>query len=321
MQLKPANQEVIPIAQYIPFTEEQKLRAGAVDLEEFLRRHGETLIRSGRDKRLASDHSVTVRGNEWYDHAAQCGGGPVSFLQRFYRMSYPEALLALLGGNNGQSLPAAPRQEPEQPKAFELPPANLNMRRVFAYLIKQRGIDKDVISHFAREDLLYEDAEHHNCVFVGTDEQSVPRHAHKRSTSSYGKAFRINVEGSDPRYSFHHIGRDGGLFVFEAPIDMMSFITMHPHLWREHSYVACCGTSIQSVQKMLERMPRVDTVFLCLDNDNAGCKASERFAAELAAQGVETERLVSERKDWNEDLVAQSQTQEVKPICLTMCGP
>lgn len=54
---------------YIHFTEEQKQRAAAVDLEEFLRFRGEKLIPSGREKRLAKDHSVTVRGNEWYEEA------------------------------------------------------------------------------------------------------------------------------------------------------------------------------------------------------------------------------------------------------------
>ncbi|MBO4914638.1 MAG: DUF3991 and TOPRIM domain-containing protein [Oscillospiraceae bacterium] len=309
------------MAQYIPFTEEQKLRAGAVDLEEFLRQRGETLIRSGRDKRMESDHSVTVRGNEWYDHSARRGGGPIAFVQRFYNMSYPEAVTLLLGGENGTAYPAA-REKPEEPrKPFELPPENLNMRRVFAYLMKQRSIDKDVVSHFVRAELLYEDAEHHNCVFVGTDEHGVPRHAHLRSTNSFGSAFRINVEGSDPSYSFHHIGRTGCLLAFEAPIDMMSYITLRPHLWQEHSYVACCGTSIQPVQKMLERMPRVDTVFLCLDNDKAGCEASGRFAEALSEQGVETERLLSEKKDWNEDLVVQSQAQEVTRSCQAMCCP
>ena len=56
------------MSSYIHFTEEQKQRAAAVDLEEFLRCRGEKLLSSGREKRLASDHSVTVRGNEWYDH-------------------------------------------------------------------------------------------------------------------------------------------------------------------------------------------------------------------------------------------------------------
>ena len=68
---------------YIHFTEEQKEQAASVDLEEFLRRKGERLITSGRDKRLSSDHSVTIRGNEWFDHAICQGGHAISFVQKF----------------------------------------------------------------------------------------------------------------------------------------------------------------------------------------------------------------------------------------------
>ena len=60
---------------YIHFTEEQKRLAASVDLVEFLRQRGEKLLPSGHEKRLDSDHSITVRGNEWYDHAAEKGGG------------------------------------------------------------------------------------------------------------------------------------------------------------------------------------------------------------------------------------------------------
>ena len=65
---------------YIHFTEEQKRQASSVDLPEFLRRRGEKLLRSGREYRMASDRSVTIRGNEWYDHETGQGGGPISFL-------------------------------------------------------------------------------------------------------------------------------------------------------------------------------------------------------------------------------------------------
>lgn len=58
---------------YIHFTDEQKERANSVDLEEFLRRRGEKLLRSGREFRLDRRHRITVRGGEWYDHAA-CQG-------------------------------------------------------------------------------------------------------------------------------------------------------------------------------------------------------------------------------------------------------
>lgn len=136
------------------------------------------------------------------------------------------------------------------------------MRRVYAYLNKSRKIDQAVISYFARAGTLYEDAEYHNCVFIGTDENGVPRHAHKRSTNSFGTAFRINVEGADPCYSFHHMGEGNRLFAFEAPIDMLSYISLYPENWQKNSYVSCCGTSFQPVEKMLERLPQTGQVSL-----------------------------------------------------------
>ena len=289
---------------YIHFTDEQKQRAASVDLEEFLRCRGEKLLTSGREKRLARDHSVTIRGNEWYDHAEERGGHAVSFVQRFYHLSYPEAVTMLLGGEMGTVYPSAQERVEEPPKPFVLPPANSNMRRVYAYLVRHRNIDRSVVAHFAKEKLLYEDAEYHNAVFVGTDEDGIPRHAHKRSANSYGKAFRLNVEGCDPRHSFHHIGRDESLYVFEAPIDMLSYITLHPEDWQSHSYVACCGTSIQPVLKLLERQPQINTVLLCLDNDEAGHLASRRMKEQLA-ESYTVERLIPEHKDWNDDLTAE----------------
>ena len=248
--------------------------------------------------------SVTIRGNEWYDHAEERGGHAVSFVQRFYHLSYPEAVTMLLGGELGTVYPSAQERVEEPPKPFVLPAPNSNMRRVYAYLVKHRNIDRSVVAHFAREKLLYEDAEYHNAVFVGTDEDGIPRHAHKRSANSYGKAFRLNVEGCDPRHSFHHIGRDESLYVFEAPIDMLSYITLHPEDWQSHSYVACCGTSIQPVLKLLERQPQINTVLLCLDNDEAGHLASRRMKEQLAERYT-VERLIPAHKDWNDDLTAE----------------
>lgn len=300
---------------YIHFTEEQKNRAASVDLEEFLRMRGEKLTRSGREKRTTSDHSVTIRGSEWYDHATEKGGGPISFVRDFYGLSYPEAVSLLLDGEQGVEYPTAKPQEEEPPKPFELPPINGDCRRVYAYLLKQRRIDREVISHFVKAGLLYEDAKYHNCVFVGTDENGVPRHAHKRSTNSYGEAFRINVEGCDLRYSFHHIGEDDQLFVFEAPIDMLSYITLNPDGWEQHSYVACCGTSSIPVLNMIDGLPQLRQVFLCLDNDKAGHTSSERMVELIADRGLRADRLTPEHKDWNEDLVSEYAQEEVQTYC------
>ena len=298
---------------YIHFTEEQKRCAASVDLVEFLCHQGEKLLPSGREKRLTSDHSITVRGNTWYDHAAECGGGPISFVQRFYGLSYPEAITRLLGGEQGLTYAPAEQVEKEL-KEFVLPPAASNMRRVFAYLVKTRGIERDVISAFARAGLLYEDDRYHNAVFVGKDEEGIVRHAHKRSTNTHGQSFRQTVEGSDFRYAFHWIGDSEKLYVFEAPIDMLSYITLNQGNWREHSYVACCGTSSIPVVKMIERISTVSNVMLCYDNDEAGNAATLRVKELVTQKGLTAERIKPERKDWNDEL---TERQEAK-MCQTI---
>ncbi|MGM9600993.1 MAG: DUF3991 and toprim domain-containing protein [Faecousia sp.] len=306
------------MSQYIHFTEEQKEQAASVDLESFLLHRGEKLIASGREKRLASNHSITVRGNEWYDHAVCQGGHAISFAQYHYGLNYQDAILLLLGDGVRTVYPRASERKPEPPKTFVMPEAHTDMRRVFAYLVKNRQLDREVVSHFARVKLLFEDAQYHNAVFVGMDENGIPRHAHKRSTNSYGKAFRINIEGSDPRYSFHHIGDNGSLFVFEAPIDMLSYISMNPDQWEKSSYVACCGTTAQPVLSLVERIPQLQRIYLCMDNDQAGDLASRRMAELLHEKGILTERLSPELKDWNDDLIAEhNNSLEVNTSCST----
>ena len=179
------------------------------------------------------------------------------------------------------------------------------MRRMYAYLTKHRCIDRDVITAFVQEKMLYEDDPHHNCVFVGLDENGEARHAHLRSTGSQGKVFRINVESSDIKHSFHKNGTDRSLYVFEAPIDLLSHITLYPAGWLEHSYVACCGTSVQPVLERLRQNPKLNMVYLCLDNDEAGEDACDGMLDTLEDMGYDVERLRPEGKDWNDDLRAR----------------
>ena len=291
--------------EYIPFTDEQKRRANAMDLEDYLLRRGERLLPSGREKRLASDRSITIRGSEWFDHEAQQGGRAIDFVRMHDGCSFQEAVTKLLNGEQGQMFQQTEERKAAPPKIFVLPPAHHSMRRVYAYLMQQRHIDRDIITYFARSGTLYEDAEYHNAVFVGTDEHGVARHAQKRSTNSQGKAFKLNVEGSDARYSFHPLGMDGELYVFEAPIDLLSYLTMNPEDWQRHSYVACCGTSYEPVRWMLTQMASPEAVYLCLDSDQTGQRACERMAELIHTEFcIPTQQLTPELKDWNEDLCA-----------------
>ena len=192
---------------------------------------------------------------------------------------------------------------------FTLPPKNENMRRVYAYLLNRRGIDREVLNAFVHKGMIYESADYHNAVFVGYDENGIARHAHKRGTSSES-TYKGNVESCDPRYSFHWTGMDNRLYLFEAPVDMLSFISMHKEDWKSHSYAACCGVSDQVLWQMLKDNPNIGYVNLCLDNDEPGQKANKRISDKLFTQRIPHEILIPTRKDWNENLLFIEQEEE-----------
>ncbi len=299
---------------YRYFTDEQKERANTVDLKDFLERQGERLLRSGPEWRMANDHSITIRGNRWYDHGSGGkGGAAIAFVIYYYGKSFPEAVSMLLGGEQGETYRQSKKQEEVQRGPFTLPAVNGDMRRVFAYLLRSRLLDHEVVSAFAKEKLIYESLEpskdgsrqYHNAIFVGYDPEGKARHAHKKGIYTVGKSYRGNLESSDPRYSFHWNGKSNEVFVFEAPIDMLSYISLHKAGWKDHSYVALCGVGPQALFQMLKDYSELKKIHLCLDHDIAGLEAAERIREKLAEAGYpDVKQELSTWKDWNEDIKA-----------------
>ena len=294
---------------YIPFTEEQKVIANSVDLADFLRLRGEKLEHAGREYKLiysdgsGSHDSITIRDSTWFDHKNQVGGGAIKFMQYHYGMDFPTAVQELLGQRITPLTHSAKKTDimEEKTKNFKLPEANENMHRVFAYLIKQRFIAPDIISFFAKSHTLYEDKEHHNAVFVGVDEDGVPRQAHKRGTATFGKSFRQTVEGSDTKYSFAHFGKSNKLFVFEAPIDMLSYLTLYPENWQQHSYIAMNGVYENAVLTALKEHKNLSEIVICTDNDIGGIDAADRLRDILKEnEYADIKRILPINKDWNE---------------------
>ena len=292
---------------YIHFTDEQKEQARRTDLAELLRSQGETVKRSGKEYEWRDGSAkVTIRGNLWFHQYDREGGDAIDFVRRFYNKTYPEAMEYLLGGCGGTLIVSPPIVK--EPKLFELPPKNDNMRRVCAYLINHRGINKDVVYAFAHRGMIYESADYHNAVFVGYDASGVPRHAHKRG-SGQTSSYKGNVDSSLPEYSFHWKGTSDRLYLFEAPIDMLSFISLHTVHWKTHSYAAACGVSDHVLWQMMKDNPKIQKVYLCLDNDEPGQTAAKRISDKLFTKGVQHEILVPIHKDWNEDLLYPTENE------------
>ena len=164
------------MATYIPFTEEQREQARLTDLAAFLRQCGEEVKRSGSEN-VWLDHGqkVTIRGNLWFHQYEQVGGDAVDFVRRFYNLDYREAVLTLT------SMGVGVIREPVEPfpkKQLKIPARHENMRRVYGYLLRRRGIDKEVLDAFVYRGLIYECERYHNAVFVGMDKAGEIKHIH-----------------------------------------------------------------------------------------------------------------------------------------------
>ena len=281
------------------YTQAQIDRANAANLEDFLRAQGETLVRSGKEYRWKAHDSLTVCGNKWFRHSQSKGGYPVDFVMEFYGKSFPEAV-QMLTGEPGEAQPEA---DPAPSPAFRLPLRNVTNANILNYLTQERKLSPSLVNFFVSTGDIYEDAAHHNVVFVGRDADGHPRYASSRGI--YEK-FRQDAAGAEKAFGFAHRGTDKQLLVFEAPIDLLSFIELFPKNWQQHNYLSLGGVSAKALQQFLSERPDVERVFLCLDADKAGEDACKRLTA-LLPDTMSVTRIQPCMKDWNDVLVHRAE--------------
>lgn len=281
------------------YTQAQIDKANAVDLEKFLRAQGETLVRSGKEYRWKAHNSLTVCGNKWFRHSQSKGGFPVDFVMEFYGKSFPEAV-QMLTGEPGEVQPEA---DPAPSPAFRLPLRNVTNANILNYLTQERKLSPSLVNFFIATGDIYEDAAHHNVVFVGRDADGHPRYASSRGIH---EKFRQDAAGAEKAFGFAHRGTDKQLLVFEAPIDLLSFIELFPKNWQQHNYLSLGGVSGKALRQFLSERPDVERVFLCLDADKAGEDACKRLAG-LLPDTVSVTRIQPCMKDWNDVLAHRAE--------------
>lgn len=327
------------------YSDQQIKRANEVDLVSFLSARGEAFKKSGRELKWLRHDSMTINGNRWYRFSEDKGGHPIDFMMTFYDLSFPEAVRELIGEEpegerweedkdyhggippgpaeeEGRSrscrpIPSAPEEETElkkeDKKTFILPERSKTGDQVMEYLTEKRKLDKDLVKEMMEQGLIYEEKDHHNAVFVGKDREGNPRYACLRGTGE--ERFRMDARGSDKRYGFSIRQRSNVLFVFEAPIDLLSFKTLFPDYGRENM-LALGGIGAAALEQFLSDSPDIDLVFLCLDDDRAGMKACDELAMRIPP-GISVARFIPGKKDWNEVLVNKDEI----PKDLWMKGP
>ena len=287
------------------------------DLPDLLEHLGYQVRRLGSRYHTTKEmDSIRIKDRRtWKRYSNGTGGDAITFLQEFCRKDFRDAVNYLLefNGHRARDSPT-PRPRPvrqEEKPAFALPIPHADQRRVFAYLQK-RGIAPQVIRGFIESGLLYEDSLHHNCVFVGRDGSGKPVFASKRGTYDLnGPGFKGDATGSDKSVAFR-LPCDPALdwvAVFEAPIDLMSFCTLHRQV--RSNAVALCGLYQGPLDTYLRENPHLKQIVLCLDADGPGQEAVEKFREEYGQKGYTiSTRTPAHGKDWNEYLQQRVRARE-----------
>ena len=124
-----------------------------------------------------------------------------------------------------------------------------------------RGISPKVLRYCVGSGILYQTTRgnYRNCVFVGKDENGVPRSAFQRCCQG---GFRGDAAGSQKQYGFlipAEIETCDTVEIYEAPIDAMSGATLrqykHDAPWRSVHYLALGGRNFTKIvaKRLTER--------------------------------------------------------------------
>ena len=242
-------------------------------------------------------------------------------MKEFYGFSFAEAVKELLGEegagetNRRTGKEDAGRQKvcPIPLPGLELPERNESCEIARKYLIEQRKLSEHLVDQMIEKGDIYESKAYHNVVFVGRDKEQNPRYTAMRGTDE--NRYRGEARGSEKAYGFGHIGTDEKLFVFESPIDLLSYITAVPEEWEMHSYISLGGLSEKAMKRMYTEYPHIHSIYLCLDNDEPGNERCRQFVS-LIPEELSVYRLEPVKKDWNECLAAEVPVENMaKQMC------
>lgn len=181
----------------------------------------------------------------------------------------------------------------------------------FAYLTRSRCISGSIVSELMKTHRIYQDTRN-NVVFVNPNEKGEVGFWCLRGTNTE-KKFTRNMSGSNnPYYGFALDAQCECdiLYVFEAPIDLLSHCTIADIKYGEGSWhnqhrIALCGVNDTALRYYLTSHKSITTIKFCLDNDSAGTTAANNLMTKYYELGYKIQLINynnAPEKDLNEML-------------------
>ena len=287
-----------------------------MDLLTYLRNYEpyELVHFSGNTYTTRTHDSLKISNGKWMWWSRGIGGRTaLDYLIKVRGYSFIEAVEIIAGQAAIEPPVSLPIEKPKEKKLL-LPKANHAQGSLISYL-KRRGIDMKIIEFCLETGRIYESEYHHNVVFVGRNQEGIPKYAALRGIET---DFIGDANGSDKSYSFSipAEGKSVTVHLFESAIDLLSYATLvklEEQNWREEHLLSLAGVyqPAKAIEKskipaalvrFLKEYPEIENVEFHLDNDKAGRLATKAIQMVLPKQYYTRDKPPERGKDYNDYL-------------------
>ena len=309
----------------MPYIEKEELdQLKQIDVLTYLQRvHPSELVKIGHNVYCTRAHdSLKISNGKWMWWSQGVGGkNALDYLvtvegKRFYEAAtYLKEIFGIRYYRPARAAPAVNKKYDKAKADFRLPEKADNNSVLIKYLQK-RGISKQVIDYFINHNYIYQSKPADNIVFVGFNSADEPKYASVRGTGD--QRFYLEPSGSNKKYSFRITNPDNTeLHIFEGAIDLLSYATLLCRSGKDFTKLNLL--SLGGVTKDMTELPEsvssfiteypIKTVFLHLDNDEAGIKASQKFTDLLSGKVHVINSPPQTGKDVNDELLKHIQRE------------
>lgn len=315
----------------MPYVDPQAvLEAREMDLLTYLKNYEpQELVRVSGDTYCTRTHdSLKISNGKWMWWSQGFGGyNALDYLVKVREMSFVEAVETVLGRQAVKPAVYIKSCNKDESKTLLLPDKSTTNNKVIRYLCG-RGIDKEIVKDCIRKGKIFESIPYHNVVFVGFDNENIPRYASYRSANN----IRLLGDccGSDKHYSFRlgDENRSENVHIFECAIDLLSYATLLKQQGKDYkkvSLVSLAGVYSPNkdrnkikvpvaLEKYLAEHPETKKIYIHFDNDRIGKQAATALINKLNNQYEVVNSPPPSGKDFNDFLCFKNKFHNRKNI-------
>lgn len=294
---------------------------------------GQTFDRAGSFYKGVEHDSLMIKPNDnaffWNSRRGEknWSGSPIQFIQNpdlageLYREDFKDAVELLNSDDFGNADNIKIEKTTPDFKYDE----NNYVKRIdgfksYNYLVEERKINTQLVDDLQDQNLIKQD-HHNNVAFLWKDAEDNVVGQDLRGTSE--KPFK-KIETNHGNFGFNFTPsktEPDNLLIFEAPIDAMSYASLHPE--EKNAYASMSGLKEKSVYhqvhhfvKKYEKEP--DNIYLCVDNDEPGKEFISRMTQDVKFQFKSQKDVVfqpnlpNKGKDWNDYLKIVTNDRDIK---------